>query len=263
MGIQSLEIALDILQYLAENGSAISLTNLSAKTGIQPSKLHRYLVSFTRRRLLTQSAITGLYDLGPLACRLGVAALNRFDAMGYVHQAATVLCAKTGYTIALYVWTELGPALVRFEPGSHRFPVLLRIGSTLPLYSSATGRVFLAWMPSASTKGLLDREREAARADGRKFPSSRDIEKELAAIRSDCIYWTPNAIIPGLAVVAPVFDPNGEIVCAVCALGPLGHANPRQRAQVIDEMRKSIAHLSETMFGQEFATSTSKPRRLK
>lgn len=249
VGIQAVDIALEILDGVAENGSGISLTALSRKTGVQPSKLHRYLVSLTRRGLLIQAPVTGLYDLGPYARRIGMAALNRFDEMGYAHQAVTMLSAKTGHAIGLYVWTDLGPALVRLEMGAHAFPVALRVGSALPLCTSATGRVFLAYMPAAITQPFVARERSAALEEGYPAPDGPALEKELEIIRAQRIYWTHDAIIPGLAVVAPVFDAHGGLFCTLTGLAPRGYADETRRERLIEDLSDAVEHLSRDAFG--------------
>ena len=40
----------------------MSLTNIAAACGMQPSKTHRYLVSLVRAGLIAQSPDSGLYD---------------------------------------------------------------------------------------------------------------------------------------------------------------------------------------------------------
>lgn len=255
VGIQSVDIALAILEGVSENGFAISLTALSRKTGLQPSKLHRYLVSFTRRGLLTQAPVTGLYDLGPYARRLGMAALNRFDEMGHAHQAVTMLSAKTGYTVAIYVWTDLGPALVRLEMGAHALPVTLRVGSAIPLCASATGRVFLAYLPTTLTQPFVERERRAALAEGDPAPDGPALDAAIDKIRTQRIYWTHNAIIPGLAVVAPVFDAHGDLFCTLTGLAPRGYADEKHRADLIENVGRAAADLSREFFGAPMAPS--------
>jgi DNA-binding IclR family transcriptional regulator len=249
VGIQAVDVALEILEDIAENGSAMSLTALSRKTNILPSKLHRYLVSLTRRGLLAQAPITGLYDLGPAARRIGMAALNRFDEMGHAHQAVTTLSARTGYAIGLYVWTDLGPALVRLEMGAHAFPVALRVGSALPLCTSANGRVFLAYMPDSVTAPLVARERAAAAAEGQPIPDGRALSRELKKIKEQKIYWTHDAIIPSLVIVAPVFDAHGRLFCTLTALAPRGHGDERRREHLIHELRASVDELARDLFG--------------
>lgn len=55
-GIQSVEIAAEILEALEAVGSAASLSKIAAACGMPPSKVHRYLVSLARSASSTSRA---------------------------------------------------------------------------------------------------------------------------------------------------------------------------------------------------------------
>ncbi|MES2415644.1 MAG: helix-turn-helix domain-containing protein [Pseudomonadota bacterium] len=211
VGIQAVDIALDILKHLVMQSTGMSLSEMSRATGLQPSKLHRYLVSFGRHGLLRQSAVTGEYDFGPLARKIGTAAFNRHHGLKVVHEALTSLAAESGWTAALYIWTELGPTLVRLEMGTKTLPVVLREGTALPVTGSGTGRVFLAYLQESLSRDFIQQERELGEEEGFRIWSDKDLAAEIAKIRSERIYWTAEAIFPGSIGVAPVFESNGNI----------------------------------------------------
>jgi len=70
-GIQSVEIATTVLLALKKGGSPMGLPQIASLSGVQPSRVHRYLVSLGRVGLVSQSPASGLYDLAPLMRRLG------------------------------------------------------------------------------------------------------------------------------------------------------------------------------------------------
>jgi DNA-binding IclR family transcriptional regulator len=246
VGIQAVEISLDILDRIVTSGAGLSLSALARQTGLKPNLLHRYLVSLTRRGLLAQAPLTGLYDLGPYARHLGLTALNRLEEMAHVHQFVTRFVAQTGHTLCIYIWAELGPTLIRLEVGTASLPFMLRVGSALPLITSATGRVFLAYMPDAITNPFVQRERDIAHTEGRTLP---DLAAELAAIRADSVYITKEAIIPTLAVVGPIADANGVLFCTLTALAPLGGTRSDASNRLAADMREAVATLSRDLFG--------------
>lgn len=211
VGIQAVDIALNILQVLAERPGSMGLSDLSRATQLQPSKLHRYLVSFARHGLLRQSPVSGEYDFGPLARKIGTAAFNRHHGLSVVHEALTSLSAETGCAVALYVWTDLGPTLMRMELGTQVQNVVLREGTALPLCSSATGRVFLAHMAASVSKPFIKDEVALAVAEGRPTWSQERLEREIEKIRAARVYWTSEAILPASLAVAPIFDAAGKL----------------------------------------------------
>src|SRR6188768_1286287 len=78
-GIQSVEQGVKILESLINSREPLPLKTLARQSGMSPSMAHRYLASFIRTDLVRQDSVSGLYDLGTFALRLGMAALNRAD----------------------------------------------------------------------------------------------------------------------------------------------------------------------------------------
>lgn len=224
-GIVALEVGLDILRLVYEGGGAVSLSDLSRISGEKPNKLHRYLVSLRQRGYLVQSEETGHYDLGPEARRLGMAALRRYDPIDGVRDALLNIRNATGNQTHLYVWTAVGPTLVASEQGTHYFPFTVKLGSALPLIASATGRVFLAWMPREKCEHMLTEELRVNVVEGTPIDMDR-IEAELSAIRATDIHWSMQAIVSGTVAIMPLFDESGELACCVTSVIPRGMRRP-------------------------------------
>lgn len=228
IGIQTVDTALKVLEIITLEGAPIGLSELSRRTGLIPSKLHRYLVTLIRHDILKQSPVTGLYDLGSAALRIGLAALSRHDAISTAQELIGALAANTKTTVALYVWTEMGPTLVRMELGTPP-PAILRIGTALPLVHSATGRVFLAHMPSSKTEHLVRKERAAAKSDGLPFPTQQELNDIANDIREHEIYWTRDAIITASVGAIPILRKPQDPLCVIIAILPLGRASAAQQ----------------------------------
>ncbi|WP_372348797.1 IclR family transcriptional regulator [Streptomyces sp. KL116D] len=122
----------------------MSLTQIAAGAGMQPSKAHRYLVSLARVGLVAQSPSSGRYDMGPSMRRLGVESLRRMDEVALVSEHLTELRDRTSHAVNLAVWGDHGPVVVRWEYGAHALPITVRVGATMPLLTSAMGGAFLS-----------------------------------------------------------------------------------------------------------------------
>jgi DNA-binding IclR family transcriptional regulator len=245
-GVRSVERALRILERLAESGAALSLTDISRITANSPGKTHRYLVSLARTGMVAQSQITGLYDLGPAARRVGLHAFNRFDPLLLAHERLARLRAETGHTLVLYVWTEAGPIIVRWEAGIHPLPLSLRVGSTLPLTRSATGRVFLAHLSAPVTGPVLKREQALEKADGMQPIGKIELSRALSDTRQRGFAVMSDGIFPGVdSISVPVFDFHGEIVCVITALGQRRHLREPVRRNLCERLCAAARSLSE------------------
>ena len=151
-GIQSIEVGFRILDVIRQTGRPMPLKEIADACELTVPNVHYYLVSFQKVGVVQQHADTGHYGLGPYALRLGLAALEQFDVFTTARPIMAEVAAATGHTVFLGVWGNKGPTIVYRVEGSRSRPLLeLRVGTVMPLLSSALGRNFLAHLPAAIT----------------------------------------------------------------------------------------------------------------
>lgn len=244
--LATLDTALELLKIIAANNGKMSLTQLSIQSDQQPNKLHRYLASFKHHGFLTQSAATGLYDIGPESLALGMSALRRYDPMSGVHALLSEIAELTGFATYLYVWTPSGPTMIKGEAGIQSLPVILRLGSVLPLCESATGLVFLALMPKDVTATQLSKEINQAQKENRAIDLDY-VDTQVAKIKETDIYWSNRAVISGTVAVMPLADRDGRLACAITCVLPKGQATPKITKRVEQILRSSRDNASPTL----------------
>lgn len=214
-GIQSVELAMTVLQALEQGLGPMSLTQIATAAGMTPSKAHRYLVSLGRVGLVTQSQRSGLYDLGPAMRRLGIESLRRMDEVGLASEHLPGLRDRTRHAVNLAVWGDHGPVLVRWDYGAYPLPINVRVGATLPLLQSSVGRVYLAYLPETITSPVLASQLATGEIDS---PAAGEIARIRAQVLERGVAVTSGGVIPGVAsIAAPVF-PAGEPVPLVVAI---------------------------------------------
>lgn len=253
-GIQSLEVAGRLLHALARSSRAMMLKDLAAEAGMAPAKAHRYLASFQRIGLIEQDPLTGHYDLGAGALELGLAALARIDPVRLATPLLPALAAELDATVALAVWGNKGPTIVRWEDSARDVNVHLRAGAVMPLLSSATGRAFAAWMPDAALDRPLADELARARRAGRDdLPHDHAGAQRLRAeARRHGIARVKGQLLPGIhALAAPVFDHRGTMVLALTALGHGGQFDADWSGLPAARLKAAAAALSRRLGAPE------------
>lgn len=218
-GVQSVTVAARILNALAAAGGSVALRTLAADTGLARAKVHRYLRSLRNAGLASQQADTSLYQLGPQAIAIGLAALRGVNPVAEVCGGLPALRDKFNQTVTAAVWSEAGPILVAIQESDHWLTMNIRIGSRLPVLTTAIGRTFLAYLPEGDVATLVAAERKAAQAHGTELPSPEEIQDLTDEIRRRRLARVPSAIIPGIdAVAAPVFDFANKLVAVICVV---------------------------------------------
>lgn len=243
-GIQSVELAMTVLLALEEGRGPMSLTQIGAACGMQPSKVHRYLVSLGRVGLVARSPSSGLYDLGPSIRRLGIESLRRMDEVALVTEHLPGLRDRTGHAVNLAVWGDHGPVIVRWDYGKYALPITVRVGATIPLWSSSVGRVYLAHLPETLTQPLLEAQLAAVEAEAGR-PAKTEVDRVKAEVVRTGVAVTTGGVVPGVAsVAAPVFSAGQSLPLVVALAMPARDVSEEIMASVAAELLRSAEAMS-------------------
>jgi DNA-binding IclR family transcriptional regulator len=245
-GIQSVEVGFALLEALIRTPSAMMLRDLAQEAGMSPAKAHRYLVSYQRLGLVAQDS-GARYDLGPAALKLGLAALERIDAVQLARSHMDALMAEIGHTVAIAVWGNHGPVIVHWQEPARAVTVNLRLGDVMPLLSSATGRCFCAFMPFAQIQPFLTAElahlSKAARSD---LPSSLTAAKAMMnETREHGLGRVTGSLLPGInGLAAPVWDASEHMCLSLVSLGASASFDASYEGAIANSLRRQAARLS-------------------
>jgi len=250
-GIQSIEVAGRLLHALLDGGEALRLADLARHAGMPSAKAHRYLVSLIRTGLATQNPATGRYDLGPLALRLGLHGIARFEPLRLAEQTIAALSTQAGESAALSVWAGRAPAIVRVAEARHSLAAQVPLGHACPLTWSATGLVFAAFEPSARTAPLLQEELQQNRRVGRPGAprSTGALEARLAAVRHAGVAAVDGSQGGAAAIAAPVHDATGALAMVVTVFGPKGRLDARSDGPLAVLVAEGATRLSGLLGG--------------
>ena len=222
-GIQSIEVGLRVLQALTEQRRPLPLKDIGRLADMAPAKAHPYLVSFMQGGLVKQNPLTGHYELGPGALQLGLAALQQLDPLTEASQEAAQLAAASDLSIALAVWGQLGPTVVRLDEPRYPLHVNLRVGTVMSLFNTITGRVFAAYLPEKMVRSMLEDEHRRVVGGTSASFDAPEVQALLRDIRASGMGRGISMPQPGVnTLCAPVFDAAGHIVLVMTMIGPQG-----------------------------------------
>ena len=227
-GIQSVEIGFGLVRALVEAGGPLPLKQIAQAAAMSPSKARMYLVSLMRIGLIAQADGTGLYALGPYAAELGAVALQRTDLLASAQFVMEDLARRTGALMLLASWGHNGATLLRQTEGAEALPIDFRVGGHVSLTRTATGHVFLAFLPTHATAAQHALEVAENQADPELASLDAAYLGQVAAsVRASGIATMKNVRIgSGLvlvgytAVAVPILDRDGLLRLVLTALLP-------------------------------------------
>lgn len=212
----------EALAAIAARRGGVSLAELSQRLNLPKSSLHRLLRTLEHGGYLIHGA--GLYSTGPEAFRLARVigdANPAVDFPGCAHPTLEWLAAESGETIMLSVLSEAGSESIYVDVIESEAPLRfsLRPGNRRPLYSTASGKVMLAFGDSDTQQRYL------AAAEFLQFTADTTTRMEMPALlreaRQSGVLLDRNGIVDGASGIAsPCFDRDGATFCAVSVAGP-------------------------------------------
>lgn len=260
-GIQSVEVGGQLLQALVHEGTPMALKDLARDAGMSPAKAHPYLVSFGRLGLVEQDEASGRYALGPLALQLGLISLQQSSPVTLATPLLAPLAREIGQTVAIAVWGDRGPTIVRVEESPETVFVSMRHGTVFSLAGTASGRLFGAYLDPEVARASLEAERSLmaerppATTPGTPprdpLPAWEQFERQLAEVREHGISRSEGEVVRGVnAMSAPVFGPDGELVLAITAIGAVGTFDASWDGPVARALKACTAGVSQRLGAQ-------------
>ena len=240
-GVQSVEHAARLLEALIKAGAAVPLKVAAAEAGMSASTAHRYLTSLARVGLVRQDGPTGFYDLGSLATRLGLAALGRFDYVERADEQLRGLAQRLRIDGHLTIWGDHGPTIIRIRQANSPILTNLRLGRTLPLFGSASGRIFLAYLSRETTRANLDQQL-ALQSD--QIEARASAERVIEETRAQGYAWIDGSVVPGLRSIAvPILDLQGDLRACMALVSP-SQSLVRFPNAMLDDLVRTAAETS-------------------
>ena len=216
---QSVERGLAILSAFKPARALIGVSELAREFGLGRSTTHRYVATLTSLGYLEQDHDTRKYRLGPRVIDLGFSAINSMELRSISAPYLQRLSDKTGYTANLAILDDTDIIYIErcrsARKGPREIELDLHVGSRLPAYCTAMGKVLLAFLPEEERNARLDRIK--LKPHGPNTLTKRStLVAELERVRESGIAISNEEIAYGIrAIAAPVRGRSGNVVGAV------------------------------------------------
>ncbi len=153
-GVKSMEIGLSILDVLIDQKEPMKLKDIAAAMQMHPAKIHRYLVSLIIKGYAEQLD-DGSYTLGNRVDALRQAGLDQNNVMEQLTKIATDIKNSLNCGVQIAKWFSEGPIVIKSVEPNTAISIITRVGSRMPLVTSATGKLLASYQPIDIVKPLV------------------------------------------------------------------------------------------------------------
>ncbi|CAM3260025.1 IclR family transcriptional regulator [Nocardioides dubius] len=245
--IATVERAVDLLLHIADSdGPDFGVTELAESLSMSKAAVHRMLASLKGRGLIEVDERTRRYSLGVGALRLGLAYLDRIDVRRVAHPALERLSRATNETATLSVLLGGRERIYVDQVTPDREVVMsVSMGEPYPLHAGATGRAFLAFVPTAAREEYLAPGSLRALTDNTVVDA---VELRRVLERDRAQGWSLSLAerkAGAASVAAPVFGHDGRPLAVISVCGPL-----ERFSEHVDECREALLETTDAMSRQ-------------
>lgn len=238
---------LDILVAVAQTNAPQSLRQLTDHLDLPRASLHRLLRSLQASGFLIQKP--GGYALGPKSYTLGHLINRSAPASEFPDCARLVLewlAGETNETVILGMLSEQRTEIVYADVILADSPLRYAVpsGDRRPLYSSATGKSVLAFMPPEEQERYIAETRFEPITP---YTTRKDqIGDMLATVRRTAVIHDKDGHFVGAgAIASPIFDRKGAVFASIVVAGPNERLeeNPVPVEDLVREAGESISRI--------------------
>lgn len=245
--VQVIERMFTLMNVLASKEEAVSLKEISEKTGLHPSTAHRLLNDLATGRFVDRSQ-TGSYRLGMRLLELGNVVKNRLN----VRDAALIPMRELHKLIQQPVNLSMrqGDEIVYIERAySERsgMQVVRAIGGHAPLHLTSVGKLFLAADDPQRVKAYATRTGLSGHTKN-SLTQLPALERELAKVRQWGHAHDNEELELGVrCMAAGIFDDQGTLVAGLSISAPAERLDaewlPKIQATAL-EISKNLGYTS-------------------
>ncbi|MEM9230964.1 MAG: IclR family transcriptional regulator [Pseudomonadota bacterium] len=252
--IQSVEVALRILETLVESDDDIGVTALAQALDMTKSKIHRHLRSLMALGYIAQTPETERYRPGAKMLSLGQAAARSIDLLSIAQPHLRKLRDDTGHAVALANVEEDGVRIVSTLPGLMQIDVGVRPGSLLGFTNSAQGKIALSRFSPDRLSAILDGPLPAA--TDYSLSTKQSLTSELDTLRQQGWATAANETVMGLnALASSVFDSEGRVIATIAIVGLVEYIKTPPSSDQITAVQSTAERISKELgYDLEHAT---------
>jgi IclR family transcriptional regulator, pca regulon regulatory protein len=211
--VEALARGLAIITAFSPTATELSVSDVAARTELPRPTARRLLMTLEKLGYVRSS--NGLYRLTTKVLELGTTYIAALGIWELARPHLEALVAQTGESSSMAQLDGSDIVYVARVPVPKIIALAVRIGTRFPAVATSMGYVLLAGLPLSEALRVVRMPSQSG-VIPRITPSERDLERELAEVRSRGWALSDERLSLGIrSIAAPVRDASGATVAAV------------------------------------------------
>lgn len=257
--VQAVDRALQLLEILGEDAEGYRLTDLSTRSGLSPSTVHRLLTTLEVRHFVQFDQSDGLWHVGRKTFQVGSTFAQQKNFVAPALPFLRQLRDQTRETANLGVAVDGRVIFLAQVESREIMRAITRVGGTTPMVNSGIGKALLSTYSAADVAAIV-----ATYGMHKLTPNSltraSDLRENLAMIRNQGYSVDDEEFQQGLrCIAAPVYNQQGEAFCAISVSG-LAQRLSAERIPAVGKLIAETARALTSALGGQSPAADDPPR---
>ena len=252
--VRAVERAVRILSAFDGEHPERGVSEIAQATGLHKATAHRIIMTLLNCGFLERTVNGEKLRLGLGVVELGLGALRDLDfrraAFPYMQQ----LVEHLEETCDLSIFDRGRVLYVEVVHSEHSLTIAARVGRHLPVHCTASGRVFLAFLPPEVVDPLVSTPLTAFTE--RTITTPARLREELEATRQRGYGLDDEEFEVGVrAIAAPIRDIDGNVIAAMSIPGPSNRLTPERIPEIAQALLEAADAVSAHVLREELANT--------
>lgn len=238
--------ALDVLEAVAGMERAASAGDIAAAANLPKATVHRLCNLLLEEGFLRRDVSGRGYELGDRTLKFAMTAVSGHGGRSERHAILEAVARDIGETCNITVPTPEGMFYLDRVESEWPLRIQLPPGSSVPFHCTASGKLYLASLPSEQRRRLI----EKLTLDEHGPNTITDVEAlctEIDKVSRSKIGFENEEFIPGMICVAvPISDANGRMLATLATHGPVARMSVENALAHVERLRDAAADLAES-----------------
>ena len=249
--VQAVNNAIDILEYLGDADSELSISEIGSKFSLTRSNVNKLLVTLEHLGYVEHNRYTGNFRLGVKTFQISQAYINKLNLIEISIQILNRVKEETKESAYISVLRGGNIVYLNLIETDQAVRVLPRIGNVGPAYATATGKAQLAYMPEKELNKLYSEKLK--KVTDNTIDSFDKLKKDLEAVRKKGYAIDNEEYEVGVKCVgAPVFDFMGKVIAGISISAPTERMDDDRIENEVSKVIVKAGRALSTKFGYLF-----------
>lgn len=246
--VRAVERAMQILAAFDGEPEERGVSEIAQATGLHKATTHRIMMTLLNGGFLERAGDGERFRLGLRVAELGLSVLRRLDVRRAAFPYMEKLVERFQETCDLGIFDRGWVLYVEVVHSEHSLTIAARIGRRLPAYCTASGRLFLAFLPPEVVDPIVNGA--LVPCTERTITSPERLREELELTRQRGYAIDDEELEEGIrAVSAPIRDVHGNVIAALSIPGPVSRMPPSRIPEIVEALLEATDAISSRVIG--------------